>query len=320
MPVFRQLRYELQVRKDRLFRVDCQALIDELKLFFEFLRTNPLLSGLLQELRTNMPDFKTAYDQMAARRRILWPTTENERVKLCLSFLEYCSSSNNQNEPFNIAYSVGFTGRTVVEGSHFFLEQFLMPFYEYLDQHIEEYSSVLYIIEKFKLRAQWFERARLFDLFNADPSRGEAVLDKQLREFLFDNGVEYPFSTPASASGRADIVASLHTPDPVIIEVKIFDGESRGRAYIRQGVTQISKYVSDYNKHVGYLVIFNVCDRELRFSLRCPDKPSRINFENKTIFLIDIDIYHDIQPASERPPLTIYGIKEDELFSTDSVS
>ncbi len=320
MPIHRQLRYELQVKKDRLFRVAVQALVDELGLFFEFLQTNPLLNGLLQELRTDAPDFKTAYEGMAARRRILWPATEKERVKLCLSFLEHCAGSDNQNEPFQIAYSVGSTGGNITDGSHFFLEQFLMPFYEYLDQHIEEYSSVLYTIEKFKLRTQWFERARLFGLFNADPSRGEAVLDKELREFLFDNGIEYPFSTPASASGRADIVASLHTPDPVIIEVKVFDGGSRGRAYIRQGVTQINKYISDYNKHVGYLVIFNVCDRELRFSLRRPDKPSRISFESKTIFLIDIDIYHDIQPASKRPPLTIYEIKEDELFSTDSGS
>lgn len=318
MPNNRQLRYELQVRKDRLFRVDTQAIIDELRLFFEFVQAKPLLNGILNELRANPPDFKTAYDSMVARRRILLPATEKERVQLCLSFLEHCIDSGNEDEPFQIAYAVGFYGQNTSDGSHFFLEQFLMPFYEYLEQHIEEYSSVLYIIEKFKLRSQWFERERLFSLYAADHTHGEATLDKVLREFLFDNGIEYPFSTPASASGRADIVASLHTPDPVIIEVKVFDGESRGRTYMRQGIRQINEYMTDYNKDVGYLVIFNVCDRELRFSLSNADKPLRISLQNKTIFLIDIDIFHDIQPASERPQLQVYEIKEDELFSTES--
>src|SRR3989304_4566775 len=229
MTLNRQLRYELQVKKDRLFKVDYIAFIDELKLFFEFLHTKPLLQGLLEELRLNLPDFKTAYDEMVAKRRILLPSTEKERVRLCLSFLEYCMNQGKEDEPFQIAFAVGFHGSRCDEGTHFFIEQFFMPFYEYLDQHIEDVSAVLYIIEKFKLRSQWFEREPLLSMYNSDTSRGEAKLDKSLREFLFDNGIESPFSTPASDSGRADIVASLHTPDPVIIEVKVFDGDSKGR-------------------------------------------------------------------------------------------
>lgn len=317
MTLNRQLRYELQVRKDRLFRVDYLAFIDELKLFFDFLHSKPLLNGLIEELSLNLPDFKTAYDGMVSKRRIVLPATEKERVRLCLSFLNHCVSTRQEDEPFQIAFAVGWYGTHCPDGTHFFAEQFFLPFYEYLDQHIEDISSVLYIIEKFKLRSQWFERGKLYDLYNSDTSTGEAKLDKSLREFLFDNGIEYPFSSPASASGRADIVASLHTPDPVIIEVKVFDGASRGRSYIRQGFRQISEYITDYSKDVGYLVIFNVCDKELRFSLNCSDKPPRISSNNKTIFLIDIDVYHDILPASQRPQLEIYEIAEAQLVSMD---
>lgn len=314
---YRPLRYELQVKKDRLYRVDAGALVDEFKLFFDFLKQNPILQGIFEELRTNMPDYGEWYKNMVSKRRILWPSTEIERVRVCLAFIEHCVNSGNADEPSQIAYMVGFHGRSFDQAAHFFLENFFMPFYEYLDQHIEEFSSVLYVIEKFKLRAQWFEREHLYTLYNEDTSKGEAILDKVLRRFLFDNGIEYPFSTPASSSGRADIVASLHTPDPVIVEVKVFDGESRGRGHIRQGFRQVHDYMTDYNKNIGYLVIFNVCDRDLQFRLTNTGKPPRVHLNNKTIFLIAVDIYHDVHPASERPQLELYEIREDELVAVD---
>lgn len=315
MPIYRQLRNELRVKRDRLFRVDFRALVDELKLFFDFLKKHPILHGILEELRTNMPRFDEWYEKMAAERRIFFPSTEEERVRLCLVFLEHCINSGNENEPRNIAHNTGFHGTHLSGAAHFFLQQFFMPFYEYIDQHIEEYGSVLYVLEKFKLRAQWFKRKRLYDLYNEDTSRGEAVLDEILRIFLFDNGIEYPFSTPASSSGRADIVASLHTPDPVIVEVKVFDGGSRGRGHLRQGFRQVHDYMSDYNKSIGYLVIFNVCDKDLQFRLTDHSKPPRIHLNDKTIFLVVVDIYHDVYPASERPKLQVYDIEENELVT-----
>jgi hypothetical protein len=318
MPVYRQLRYELQVKKDGLFRVDAQALVDELKLFFDFLNQHPLLKGLLAELQTNMPNFDEWYKRMSEGRRIFWPSNEKERVRLCLAFLRHCLDSGDEHDPPNIALNTGWMGTSLSGGAHFFLEQFFMPFYEYLDQRIEEYSSVLYVLEKFKLRTHWFERKYLLDLYNEDTSRGEAALDKFLRRFLFDNGIEYPFSTPASSSGRADIVASLHTSDPVIVEVKVFDGESRGRSHIRQGFRQVHDYMTDYSKDVGYLVIFNVCNKDLQFNLINQEKPPRVHLNAKTVFIVVVDIYHDITPASERPQLEIYEIKEDELVVLNS--
>jgi len=314
---YRQLRYDLQVKKNRVLKSTSQTVKEELVLFFDFINTNALLRGLLEELRNNMPDFEKTYSEMVAQRRIVWPQKEIDRVRVCLAFIEHCMKSENVDEASQIAFQVGFYGRSLDDASSYFLEHFFMPLYEYLDGHIEEYSSVLYIIEKFKLRSQWFDRKRLYDLYLLDTSKGENVLDKVLREFLFDNGVEYPFSTPASSSGRADIIASLHTPDPIIVEVKIFDGDGRSKSYIRQGFRQIHDYMTDYNKNVGYLVIFNVCDKDLQFRLTDPNKPPRVHLNNKTIFLVVIDIYHDMHPASERPQLQVYEIKENELVAVN---
>jgi hypothetical protein len=317
MSTYRQVRHELQLKKEHLFKINYMALVDELRLFFEFLQRDPVLNGILEELRNNLPVYDEWYSKMVSKRRICWPAEEDQRVRLCLVFLEHCINLGDANKPIDIAMNTGYDGHTFSGAAQYFLEHFFIPLYEYIDQHIEKHKSVLYIIEKFKLRSQWFEKERLYNLYCKEISKGEATLDKIFRQFLFDNGIEYPFSTPASASGRADIVAGLHTPEPVVVEVKIFDGSSRGRDHIRQGFRQVHDYMTDYNKNIGYLIIFNVCDKKLEFILKNPDIPSRVYLSNKTIFLIGIDIYHDFHPASEKPKLKLYKIKQDELVASE---
>ena len=309
-----RLKYDLQVKKDRVFKAPLDTRVDELRIFFDFLHTNILLNGLLNELHTDLPDYTTAYNEMKSRKRISWPSTEIERVKLCLSFLEHLINDRDRENPAQIAFQIGCHGFNFRVGSDFYFENFFMPFYEYVDRHIEENTSVLCLIEKFKLRSQWFDREYLFKIFNSNLNIGESKLETITRKYLFDNGIDYPFSTPASDSGRADIVANLHTSDPLIIEIKIFDGKSRNKSYIQKGVTQIIEYMTDYNKSVGYLVIFNVCNKDLKFSLTCREKPPRLIINNKTIYIMDIDIFHDSIPASKKLTLDIYEIKEDELI------
>jgi hypothetical protein len=71
---------------------------------------------------------------------------------------------------------------------------------------------------------------------------------------------------------------------------------------------------------VGYLVIFNVCSKDLRFDLSCADKPPRVSSGNKTVFIIDVDIFHDVLPASQRPQFEIYPITEAQLQSTVDIT
>lgn len=54
-----------------------------------------------------------------------------------------------------------------------------------------------------------------------------------------------------------------------------------------------------------------------QFRLTNSDEPPRAHLNNKAIFLIVVDIYHDLHPASQRPQLELYEIKEDELVAVD---
>lgn len=146
-------------------------------------------------------------------------------------------------------------------------------------------------------------------------------MDQALRQYLFDQGIDYPFSTPLSPSGRADVVAGLQAPEPIIIEVKIFDPDGgRDGSYIRRGFRQIYDYLSDYNKTVGYLVIFSVSGRSLQFKLTSSEYPQRIEFNNRVIYLVVIDIFPHEEPASKRGPLEPYVIEENYLTASSNNS
>ena len=180
------------------------------------------------------------------------------------------------------------------------------PLINFLHDQIDDGGNVLYLIERFKLKAEWFRRKDLYALYKGDTSAGEASLDQELRANLFEGGIDYPFSQPSSPSGKADIVALLGSDDPLVLEVKVFDPVlSRGKSHLRQGFHQVLRYAGDYNQSLGYLVIFNCSDRQLAISSEEPsgaEFPPRITYGGKTFFVIPIDIHPDTASASKEKP------------------
>lgn len=143
----------------------------------------------------------------------------------------------------------------------------------------------------------------------------EQIFEDDLRLFLFDQGIDYPFSTPKSTSGRGDIIGSIDTNDPLIIEIKIFDRKKNyGKQRIIEGFSQILKYTNDYNKDIGYLVIFNADNAEIDFVLNENTKifPPMVLFNNRTYFLIVINLYTGVS-ASKIGTTESIVITENEL-------
>jgi hypothetical protein len=193
-------------------------------------------------------------------------------------------------------------------------DNFLLPYYQFLDERLDDGGEMIYLLQKFKVRCEAFDRKALFEAYVTDTPRGEANLDSALRKFLFDQGVDYPFSTPRSASGRADVVAQLGSEDPHPLEVKIFNPDGGyDKAYIAKGFGQAFRYADDYNQAFGYLVVFNVCDKELVFQTADDMKsPQRVVVGDKTVFLISIRVFPDVS-ASEKGKMQPYIIKDTDL-------
>jgi hypothetical protein len=159
-------------------------------------------------------------------------------------------------------------GRPLSSGSKFdgywraIVERILHPLFDYLSERVGEESNILYVLERYARRVEWFDRKELHERAMHEPREAEEVYDADLRRFLFSEGINMPFSRAKSASGESDVLTELDTDDPLVCEVKIFDS-SRGKRHLASGVHQAISYASDYGKQVAYLVIINLSGKPL---------------------------------------------------------
>jgi len=195
-----------------------------LSIFFEFIKDNLPLKSILEELTKDLPDFESIRNEMNSRRRLAFPQSYLDKIKVCLSALLYIIEKNE--EPWRLTFNVNPVSNTDV-GTRFALQQFFEPFYEYIDEKVDGMDLLLFLLARFKLKTEWFDKSLLFDTYKADTKKGEESLDAALRSYLYDQGLSFPFSSPLSPSGRVDIL-SLVEHQPIPLEVKVFDAEGRG--------------------------------------------------------------------------------------------
>lgn len=303
-----ELRVRLKERRNRLFKKGHLAFDNELVFFIQWMEGEPYLRSLLTEIEAadiTLADWEPGnFDHHT----LTFPDTEAKRAKICL---EICRAGKSLNYSINISSESNLTSQLRA-----FVEMFVDPLVTYLEDRLEDGSSILGILERYKKRTEWFHRRQLFELYRSDTTRGESSLDAHLREYLVDQGISYPFSQPTSPSGDADIVANLDSTDPLALEVKIFGGPNEyDRAYIRKGFAQAYRYAVDYNLPAGYLAVFNLSDKLLLFETEGQKRwPPSVHLAGKTVFLIAIDTNPDMPKASKDKTLGRTVITEAYLL------
>jgi hypothetical protein len=179
---------------------------------------------------------------------------------------------------------------------------------------------MLYLLWRYKLWAEWFEAERLRRVYG---SSGEEGLDLDLRRFLFESGIDYPFSQPRSPGGRADVVASLETDDPLVLEIKVWDSEKGYRENrVRDGLRQVVDYTDRYGKDVGYVVVFNLDPVPLQLIGETGDtgKPARIERDH-TYYFISVNIAKQEKPVSQKDkgkPVKGNQVQLSELWNSQA--
>jgi hypothetical protein len=196
-----------------------------------------------------------------------------------------------------------------------FSEFYLDPFYEYLDERLDNPKFILGQLIRFKHLCEWFRRDDLFKLWENNQQSGEKALAKKLYEFLFIEGVHIHIE-PSSISGEADMVSSQEGEERLIADVKIFNPDkSKSARYIIQGFRQVWQYAADYNSAMGYLLIFNTSNKQLRFAVSGTADPiPHITLNHKTIFFLTIDLFPHETSASKRPQAEVVEVTEKDLL------
>lgn len=197
-----------------------------------------------------------------------------------------------------------------------FKDLFLVPFYEYIDEQINEQKITLSLLLKYKHRSEWFHREQLALIINKSNSRCmEKQLALNLYSYLYDQGLNFQIE-PSSITGEIDLIAAQGSNDPLLADAKIFDADERSKTYIRKGFNQIYTYTQQYNEPCGYLVIFRITERDLNFSVsQTFHGIPAVTYNHKTIFLLTIDIHSHEKSVSQRKPLQAITITEDELIT-----
>jgi len=307
-------RYKLQKRIRRLNSVDPQMFISTLKQFWVFFDNNPVLVGIIDGLMSQYPELNTDIERIFKGESLVG-TTEEESAALGYAMLRRISEDNQRMSFIGLARLYG-TASKESEALETLRDVFLEPFYEYLDESLDDQRAMLALLFRYKYRSEWFHRERLWNLIEQDSRHAEKLLALDLYEYLHNQGIDFNIE-PSSLTGEIDLIAAQGSSDPLLADTKIFDAVNRGKAYICKGFNQIYTYTQQYNEPFGYLIIYKIAETDLRFSLSTISRNVPVVIHNhKSLFMITIDIYPHAKPVSQREPPKVIEITEQELIKT----
>src|ERR1019366_6316712 len=316
----RDLQVRLQERYRRLYKAGTALFMTEAGYLIAFIRESTALRYLVENVERSEQDIDPAtwISEHATYQAVSWPPAETGRAEVAWHLLQEWSHADHGAAMFGM--TILHSQNNADAGSRAAAEAVVEPLIEYLQERIGEASDILYLLERYVRRVEWFEQGTLYAEYEADRAHGEAIYDKDLRHFLFDQGIDYPFSQPKSASGQSDVVAGVESDDPLVCEVKLFDGGSYGRSYIAKGVQQATSYARDYGKTTAYLVIFNLSSRVLHLPTdgEVRQWPSRIDVGGVTVFLVSVRALPQTS-ASTRGTADVLAVTKDELMRTEGL-
>jgi len=315
------LRSNLQEFLARLDRAAHDQYPNQLQLLLAYIKKEPALIGLVEESCAAYPLTEVeVQERLEAHEscQLVPPHDEREYVSYCWKVLEALITQHGI-AGFRDVYIFHRKGDSLGGKT----DNLVRPIVNYLYDRLDKSSSVLFLLEKYKRRTEWFMRDSLRDRYrSAQASAYEKILDEDLRLFLFDQGVDYPFSAPNSPSGRADIVGSIDTNDPLVVEVKVLDKERQyGKDRVRKGFNQVVKYTNDFGKDVGYLVIFNLDDAEVSFAFDEQQNrfPPIMTLNHKRFYFIVVNLA-DFSAASTHAKPRVVEISKDYLLIPEEVA
>ena len=223
MTANRDLSGQLEDRFARVVRANFQIWQEELGYLVDFIERNPRLAAIMRALDDAEDEFDPGewIDANMTGQSISLPRTDTARIKLVWHLARAWQTGSRV---WTIDGSRWFDTNHHQDSARELTVQFVAPLVEFLVESLGSDSEMLHLLARYSQRVQWFEQDRLYAAYVADTAHGEDGYDVDLRHFLFDQGIDYPFSQPASPAGETDIAALLDTSDPLVCEVKLYDG------------------------------------------------------------------------------------------------
>jgi hypothetical protein len=320
------IRYKLQKRVRRLNSATMKQFVPFLRQFFVYFNSSPILSGVRDDLldKTKKYNVKQTIDKVIKREE-LYGSNEEEAAAMGHEILLRAIGTNQSHEILtcrrrvrvqHLKFNENPDDSEHNESLDIFRTDFLEPFYEYIDEHLDNQHVILYLLKKYKHRCEWFRSVQLRQKVSNDTAKGEKSLALDLYEYLHNAGIDFNIE-PKSASGIPDFVTEQIGENRIVADTKIYQPKkSKGKSYLISSFNQIYTYLCDCNESFGYLVIYNMTEEDIRFLV--PQTQSTFpscTYNNKTIFFVTIDIYEYKSPASKRGQRKAINISENDLIA-----
>lgn len=296
------LRARLRERRDRLYRSGAPEFEFELERFLGWLESRPYIAAILREIEAADADYDSWLHSVKGR-RLAFPASEIDRTKLCL---EIC----RRGDPDNLTRAL--TSLHFEDLDRVFVEAFVDPVVNFIEDRLEAGGSILALLLRYKRRVEWFDRARLFRAARKDPTHAETLLDADLRRFLLESGVDYPFSR---RSDLLDADSRIAEDQPLALETRVFAiGSERDLEHVHGGFAQAIAFAVEHARPAGYLTVFNFAPARLIFRTSAPrDQVPSVRVSGKRIFAVSIQCNSDIALDPETGRAARIEIEESVL-------
>lgn len=306
------VRYKLQKRLKRLNTADFQSFHFTLIQVWDFLQQSDITKGILDDLEQRCVALEAEADKTINEQAQIG-LTEAENDGISYWVVKKCATGSDGTIEIQIGHKVSHESKHDAAIEAFRLT-YVEPLFDYIDEHLDDKRLTLVLLRKYKHRCEWFRRDALRAACNADTRQGERTLAYDLYEYLHDQGIQFHIE-PQSESGRVDLISLQTGIDRLIADTKVFDPErSLDRGYIIKGFRQVYEYTKDYNEPFGYLVIFKTCEDDLAISMSKQESGVPfITHNNKTIFIVVIDICNYAVSASKRGKLKAHEITGEQF-------
>jgi hypothetical protein len=310
--VNRDLQVRLQERYRRLFNAHYRAFPQELDYFRAFINSHPALSTIMR----NVVAAEASFDAGAwAEAGIAWnkltlPPTERQRV--CFLWYLINAWADESRIWHNDAHEISVTESNLPALIRILIPQFIEPVVDYIQEHLGTTSQMLHLLARYAKSVEWFEQQALYDAYRADTAKGEEQYDTHMRSFLFREGIDMPFTQLRSPAGLADVASGLDTSDPLVCEVKLYDGGKYGVPYTAQGIQQAYRYARDHGVSIAYCLIFNLSDQRVHWPTDGDPNvwPPYLDVAGIRVYIITVAAKPRPSASKERSPETITVARE----------
>lgn len=311
-------------RLDDLFRnfknTAFEDINHEFPRLFKELRNVNVFNSILSELKNNWP---ISQKEMMEWNENVWNVRQNQiygnysqdkYVSLLLHWCDYLLDNNYfyDRTSLNELTLPGLEGeKSNKKKQNYFKECIVGKIIAYLRKKLKDVHYSLYLLNRYKMRSEVFKKDELNEIYRDNPKDSETILQDELRLFLFEQGVEYPFSCAELKVGKTDVYAQVSPNDCMLTEVKILDS-NRGYRINRLvgGFSQLAKYVNEFQISEGYLVVFNFDDSLPIVVTEAGDNVIILN--NKTYHIIFINLYNAESASKHRCEIVPY--KEEDII------